>query len=182
VPTLKLKILVVCTGNICRSPAAEMMLRDRLRANVRVESAGTGALVGDDIDAQTRRLLEAQGVTAPSFSARQLSVAMVQRADLVLTMTREHRSAVLRLEPRALRRTFTLTEAAALVDHTDNAGSPEALGAYRPFLDITDAQYDIVDPYRRSAATHRSAFASITRALDVLVPHLDQAGFASDPR
>jgi protein-tyrosine phosphatase len=182
VPKLKLKILVVCTGNICRSPSAEMILRDRLRAEIRVESAGTSARVGEGIDPQTLQELEAQGVTTRDFSARQLSAAMVDRADLILTMTREHRSAVLRLEPRALRRTFTLTEAAALVDHTEDAGSPEALAAYRPLINLAAADYDIADPYHRSSAAHKNALASITRALDVLVPRLDQPGFDSDPR
>lgn len=159
-----------------------MILRDRLVTDVRVESAGTGALVGDGIDPKSLRLLEAHGVAVHSFSARQLSTAMVQRADLILTMTRDHRSAVLRLEPRALRRTFTLVEAAALVDYADHAESPEAMAAQRPFVSISDARSDIADPYRRSATAHKSAFTSITRALDVLVPHLDHPGFASDHR
>lgn len=171
-----MKILVVCTGNICRSPAAEMMLRDRLPANVRVESAGTSALVGEGIDAQTLQLLEAQGITSRTFSSRQLNVAMVQRADLVLTMTREHRSAVLRLDHRALRKTFTLTEAAALVDYATEAVSPEELAAHRPFLTLNAADYDIADPYRRSAAAHKYTLASITRAIDILGPALEGRG------
>ena len=97
-------ILIVCTGNVCRSPYIERRLRHELAGTgIEVTSAGTRALVGHDLDAGTRALLQDRGVDAADFTARELTAALVERADLVLAAAREHRAAVARLHPAALR-------------------------------------------------------------------------------
>lgn len=117
-----LRVLLVCTGNICRSAFAERLGRAWLDENlgseagvVQLASAGTRAVVGNGMHPQTALVLAGFGAEAGDFRARQLTAAHLADADLVLTMTRAHRREVLALAPRGLARTFTLREAAALV-------------------------------------------------------------------
>src|SRR5688500_1096387 len=102
---------------MCRSPIAERLLRVRLRERlgpaadqVAVASAGTGALEGqpmDPVEAETMRSLFGSD---DGFAAHRLTADQVRTADLVLTATREHRAATVRLAPQASRRSFTLRE------------------------------------------------------------------------
>ena len=113
-------VLVVCTGNVCRSPYIERRLRHDLDGTgITVSSAGTGALVARDMDANTRALLEQAGIDADGFAARQLTSDLVAEADLVLTAAREHRTAAARLNPSALRRIMTLRDLADLLNGAD---------------------------------------------------------------
>jgi protein-tyrosine phosphatase len=104
-------VLVVCTGNVCRSPYLERRLRHELfGTGIDVSSAGTGALVGHDMDAGTRNLLQHNGIDTRGFTARELTADLVAGADLVITAAREHRAAAARLHPPAMARTFTLRD------------------------------------------------------------------------
>lgn len=117
-------ILTVCSGNICRSPLAEQLLRAGLAGveGVRVSSAGTIAMVGTGMPAEALALSTRLGVSdAPAHLARQLDAQHIRDADLVLGLSRDHRRAVVEIVPAATRRTFTLREfahlAAAVADH-----------------------------------------------------------------
>lgn len=111
------RILVVCTANVCRSPMVAAMLGARLAGHrFTVESAGVRAPEGRAMDSDSAAQLSNRGVPVPTSAARQLTPEMVASADLVLTATRAHRADVLDLNPRSLRRTFTVLEFAALVD------------------------------------------------------------------
>jgi protein-tyrosine phosphatase len=72
-PVTPFSILVVCIGNVCRSPAAERVLRQRLGPTVTAESAGTFGLVGEPISAPVAQLLAERGVNVDGFAARRLS-------------------------------------------------------------------------------------------------------------
>jgi len=78
-------------------------------------SAGTRAVVGHPIEPSAGLVLRGLGGNAAGFVAHQLVADDINRADLVLTMTRRHRDKVLQLDPRVMARTFTLREAAALL-------------------------------------------------------------------
>ena len=115
-------VLVVCTGNVCRSAYIERRLAHALRGTgIKVTSAGTRALVGRDMDPSSRALLEQAGVDADGFTARQLTAELVAGADLVLTAAREHRTVAAQLHPAALRRVMTLQDLADLLDGADLA-------------------------------------------------------------
>ena len=85
-------ILCVCTGNVCRSPAAERLLTARLGPTVTVASAGTFGLVGRAIDPPMAAQLAALGLPDVGFAARRLAASDVGLADLVLGLTRQHRA------------------------------------------------------------------------------------------
>src|SRR6187200_3227962 len=89
-----LSILTVCTGNVCRSPAVERLMRREVGATISVSSAGTHALVGHPISEPMARLLRRSGVDERAFTARQLTEKLVKEADLVLALTRAQRSLV----------------------------------------------------------------------------------------
>jgi len=89
-------ILVVCVGNICRSPMAEALLRDALRGpeDIKVESAGLGALVGHPASEFAIELMSERGVDITSHRARQIEPEMVKNADLILVMETGHKRVI----------------------------------------------------------------------------------------
>jgi protein-tyrosine phosphatase len=122
-------ILTVCSGNICRSPMAEQLLRAGLNAypEVAVTSAGTVGLVGEPMDARALALASSFGVTdAADHVARELNEHQIRDADVVFAMSREHRRAIVQLHPRASRYTFTIREFARISKEITDADLTEA--------------------------------------------------------
>ena len=159
------RVLVVCTGNICRSPYIERRLRQLLAGtDVVVESAGTRALVGADIEPGSAAALTAVGADTTAFASRQLVPALLDGADIVITATQQHRAEAVALHPRALRKTFTLGELADLVRDADLPTEADAAPPGTPWAAVVADvargrrglhparnadESDIYDPYRR---------------------------------
>ena len=155
------RILVVCVGNVCRSPLAERLLAARLPAgDFEVASAGVGAMVGHPVEPNAARELARLGADGARFAARQLTPDLAGEADLVLTATKEIREQVVREVPRLMKRTFTLRELAALVQDprtTASGAGPSDLvrAAARLRAGVQVPDYDVPDPMGRSEAVHR---------------------------
>ena len=176
-------ILTVCTGNICRSPAAEHLLRAAFGATggVTVASAGTGALVGQPVHGPMADLLRGVDVDPDGFAARRVTEQMLRGADLVLPLTRDHRAQVVDLAPAVVRRTFTLREFARLASQVDRdeleatAGGPDATPASRldALIPLAAARRsavdpeldDVVDPYRRELSVYQESFDQLLPAV-----------------
>lgn len=108
-----LRVLTVCTANMCRSPMAAALLEARLRreglAGATVSSCGLlpgGAPAAPEATEALRR----RGLDLEGHQSRQLAPELVEEADLVLALTREHLREVVVLRPAAFARTFTLRE------------------------------------------------------------------------
>ncbi len=87
------KILVVCVGNICRSPTGEALLK-KLLPHKDIRSAGVQALVGHVADEQAKKVALIRGVEMQEHVAAQLDIQMCQEADLILVMETSHINAV----------------------------------------------------------------------------------------
>ena len=142
---MSFEVLVVCTANICRSPAGETVLRSRLAdrgfddTGVRVSSAGVAARAGaaacDLSTALVAGLLgpDSVGLATPAdaHSARLLTAQLVASSDLILTADRRHRNRVAELAPAARKRTFTLLQAARTAEWICADGSVLAVADTR---------------------------------------------------
>jgi protein-tyrosine phosphatase len=182
-------VLIVCTGNVCRSPLMERLLVANLAGRsgalrperrVRVHSAGTEAQVGEPMTGQAARELVRLGGDPDRFVSRQLTTDMVASADLVVTATRAHRAAVVTLLPRATRYTFTAVELARLlgsVDLSSLRGGARArvlnlavaAASYRGFTPpVAPGADDVLDPYGRPSADYRRASDQMAPAIAAL--------------
>lgn len=103
------KILIVCIGNICRSPTAENLLRDALvHSGAEISSAGLAALEGQTIESTARVVLEENGHTPRAHKARQLTHDTVIASDLILAMEKRHLEDILKIAPEARGKVFLL--------------------------------------------------------------------------
>ena len=97
-------VLFICTGNICRSPTAERLLRAYAAEGgheVTASSAGTHGLVGHPMDPTAATVLQQLGGESDGFVARRISARIAEDADIVLAMTARHRDEVLAIAPRS---------------------------------------------------------------------------------
>ena len=129
-----MRVLVVCTANICRSPAAEQLLRARLRdagvppGDVVVTSAGTHAVEGARRCPRSHELLTRYVEDVDDFAwsagSTRLTADLLRDADLVLTASREVRAAAVRTLPGSQAGTFTLRQAARIASALIEEGLP----------------------------------------------------------
>jgi protein-tyrosine phosphatase len=141
------RILIVCIGNICRSPTAEYILRQRLAGrDLEVVSAGLGALVARPMDPLALQLLQEHGIDGAAHRARQLTEDMLRHADLVLGMEAEQVAAIRRVAPEA-------------------SGKTLLFGKW-------DAGVDIPDPYRQQRPAFEHVYGLIARAADSWLRYL----------
>ncbi len=136
-------VLIVCVGNICRSPMAEGLLRARFvgHRRARIESAGLAALEGRPADPIAVELLAERGIDISAHRARQLIPELLADFELVLVMEEEHR-----------RRIEELSRAAR--------GRVHRIGRYGGF--------DVADPFRKPRAAFERSLSLIERGLDEL--------------
>lgn len=135
------RILVVCVGNICRSPTAEHLLRQRLAgSDIQVSSAGLGALVDKPIESHALAILQQHGEQPHEHSARQLTSSLLRESDLVLVMEKRHLQGVSQIAPESRGKTFLL-------------------GKWQD-------DREIPDPYRQSTAVFEHAYALIEQGVD----------------
>ncbi|RTY64898.1 low molecular weight phosphotyrosine protein phosphatase [Pseudomonas veronii] len=136
------KILIVCVGNICRSPMAENLLRAALASSdIQVSSAGLAALHRHPLEATASRVLEEHGHAFQPHQARQLTSGAVSEADLILVMEQWQIEEVLKLAPVARGKVFLLGKWQCNREIKDpyRQGKPAFLQAYGLIEEATDA-------------------------------------------
>lgn len=152
--------------------------------DVVVESAGTRPLEGYPVDPAMARLLAERGIDTTAFAARRLDKRLVQDADLVLGMTRDHRTRAVQLYPGVLKRAFTLRELARLADRVDPAELDVVAGseadlqrrlrvllllAPRHRTPVAPELDDVVDPYDRGDDVFATVHDQLVDAIGSLV-------------
>ncbi len=98
-------ILIVCTGNICRSPIGERFLRREL-PNKKIDSAGTAALVGHDADESAIKVSVKHGLSLDGHKGRQFTASLGRQYDLILVMEKYHIEQIGRIAPEARGKTM----------------------------------------------------------------------------
>ncbi|MDM5329695.1 low molecular weight protein arginine phosphatase [Neobacillus sp. CF12] len=142
------RILFVCTGNTCRSPMAEAILKSKKIDGLEVKSAGIYAATGSEASAHARKVLEDHQIDH-NHSSNMLNIDSVRWADLILTMTISHKNAILQQYPDAAAKVFTLKE-------------------------FTGENYDVdvVDPFGGNLAIYQETYQEleklITKAIEKL--------------
>jgi sulfate adenylyltransferase len=170
-----LRVLFVCTANICRSPYLELRARQLLGpdAGVVVSSAGTQGFDAEAVSETMAAEFARHGTDTAGFRSRRLTGDLVDEADLILTAEAAHRTRLLEDRPAAFRKTFTLGQFVASARAADPSLRGRALVA-----EVTDrrvpagAEHDIADPYRRGPEAAARAGAQMEELLAVLAERL----------
>jgi protein-tyrosine phosphatase len=105
-------IVVVCVGNICRSPMGAALLQDRLGpdSEITVSSAGIGALVGYPAAEHAVELMGERGIDISAHRARQLDPEIIKSTDLILVMESGHKAAIDTIDPTARGKVYRMGE------------------------------------------------------------------------
>lgn len=179
-------VLLVCTGNTCRSPMAEAMLKDmaaRAGLSIEVRSAGVGAIDGYPPSPHAARVLAQRKLPEAGLS-RALNGELVEWADLILAMTASHKQAIVQRHPDAVGKTYTLKEFAMQGDsRMDDVAEAERLygemqirHAMGQRIDEADRErlmalqrdlpdFDIADPFGGSLGMYERSADEIHEAL-----------------
>lgn len=136
------KLIFVCTGNTCRSPMAEGLLKHLLGPNCGWEISSAGVCAGNGYPASPNAIeaLREKGIDISNLYSRTLTPDLIESADLLVTMSRGHRDAILAIAPESAGKVFLLKSfgiAQSPTDIYDPIG--EALDVYRRVRDEIDA-------------------------------------------
>jgi protein-tyrosine phosphatase len=142
------RVLVVCIGNICRSPMAEGLIRQAV-PGVQISSAGLSALVGHGADPIAVEIMAGIGVDISEHRTRMLTDEIARDADLILVMDDQQKQYLASQYPYARGKVFKLGEAAS---------------------------QDIPDPYRQGPEMFRTVFSLIENGVDEWVKRINSIG------
>ncbi len=134
-----LEVLILCSGNICRSPIAGYLLRGANIRHIYVKSAGLDAMQGVGATREMVEIATKWGIDMNDHRSEPTTVEMLRTADIILTATAQHRNRVIQFEPTASRKTFLIGE-----------GSGES---------------DIPDPYQSGGEMYRNVANLIRRSM-----------------
>ena len=137
-------ILVLCVGNICRSPIAEAMFKQHFPEK-KIWSAGLAALVGQPADDMAIKVAASNGLDLSPHRAQQVFSLMCQTADMILVMENFQKSELEKKMPLLRGKVFGL----------GNIG-----------------KFEIADPYRKSISFFETAYADIARGVSEWVPRI----------
>ena len=116
-----MNIIFVCTGNTCRSPMAEIILKNKIKSsglkNYRVSSAGISAIEGDKISKNSRLALKQLGYKVGTFKSKSLEMKTILSSDIIICMTKNHKSQLANFP-----HIYTISELTGLGDIIDPYG------------------------------------------------------------
>ncbi len=175
-----LKILVVCTANVCRSPmAAHFLSAAAAEVGLQVEVTSAGFLLADQSASdEVISVMGERGVDLSSHRSRLSTPALVTDADLVVTMERRHSRDLVLMAPGCSRRIHTLGGAVELLEAPESVGqSPverlASIGERRSTSALLgNGDDEVADPYGRGRRENRSTAANLESLSDRLIDAL----------
>jgi protein-tyrosine-phosphatase len=144
------RILFVCTGNTCRSPMAEAILKSKNISGLEVKSAGIFAAPGSEASPHAKKVLADNKITHNHRSTL-LTDREVAWADLILTMTAAHKFAIQQQYPQSIEKLFTLKE----------------------FIGET-FDHDVSDPFGGSVKVYEETFQELGTLIDKAIEKINQ--------
>jgi sulfate adenylyltransferase len=178
-----IRVLFVCTANICRSPYLELRARQLLGAGsgVEVSSAGTQGFDAEPVSDTMAAEFARWGTDTSAFRSRPATGALVDEADVVLTAEAAHRTRLLEERPAAFRKIFTLGQFAASARAADpSLRGRELIAALASRRVPAAPEHDIDDPYRRGPEEAARAAVAMDELLEVVVDRLRRLPQAGD--
>lgn len=175
-----MRILFVCTGNICRSPMGELLLPRFLPdTDITADSAGTRGLPSHPIDPSSAKLLAHADIDSDAFRSKRLTPQIADVADLILCFEPHHITEVSTVAPRAGRYTFLITDFANICGCCAQRGLLANGTTRSEKLNLAINQASLVrpmlpspmiidDPYRRDLQAFIHAHNAICQALSII--------------
>lgn len=146
-------VLFVCTGNTCRSPMAEAMLRQAVsgRDDFSVSSAGVAASKGDAASRETVTVLKKRGVSLDGFKSRPVSASLLSTVTHVFAMTEGHLATLESRFPEHSNKFFLLREFSGITDKRNGIDVPDPIGmgvpAYEEVAKVFEAAIPSIIAY-----------------------------------
>ena len=162
------KIVFVCTGNTCRSPMAEYLLKKALKKKklrgFKVVSVGTKARKGDVMNEKSERTLAENGIAIGKFSSSPIAEKILKEALFFVCMTEAHKDLLMELRWQVLR----------------NAGEENIENNVYSFGELVG--YDVPDPFGRDIEAYRCVYDMLDRGMSAIIEGLDLKNYALPTR
>lgn len=142
-----MKIVFVCTGNTCRSPMAEALMKAKTNSeniDIQVDSCGTGVYESESVNTKAINALATLGIKDFEHKSRQLTAQDIYSADIVLTMTQQQKLSITKVYSEYKYKIFTISEY------------------------TRDSKDDVTDPYGKSQIFYNFCVNEISKLVDEL--------------